>query len=154
MEIKLGNQLIKVVFKIYCTTEYGECLYLLGNIEELSHWNKAKAIKLHTKDYTHVSPLWESDTLLLPINACIEYKFFKKTREDNLVWEELPNGLNHSLKIDFEDPAEITHFFGTTNMQIELKELFNEDPSPRSRKFTLVMFLCKNRKILLICYPI
>lgn len=138
MEVKI-NHPIKIVFKVCCATEFGESLHMVGNIPELSSWNTSASIKLHTKDYTHAAPLWESDTLLLPSGVAVEYKFFKKSTQGTIIWERLPDEKNHSLTLTFEEPAEVYHIFGNTQMQIELKEPSIEDPSPRSRKFTNVL---------------
>lgn len=67
-------------------TEWGQNVYVVGNIPELGNWDPAKAIKMSPDAY----PTW-TVTTSLPANTTIEFKFIKIDDSGNVIWEQGAN---------------------------------------------------------------
>eukprot|EP00831_Metopus_contortus_P051408 TRINITY_DN43152_c0_g1_i2.p1 TRINITY_DN43152_c0_g1~~TRINITY_DN43152_c0_g1_i2.p1 ORF type:complete len:395 (-),score=58.01 TRINITY_DN43152_c0_g1_i2:33-1217(-) len=90
----------------------------MGNIPELGSWNPIDAVILTATTFSESNPIWETQNpLSLPTNVPIEYKFVKMTT-GSIVWEELPNGMNHTLLLDQQQDLEIHHCFGEAGKEI------------------------------------
>jgi len=76
------KNLINQNISVEMQTQWGEEVYMVGNIKELGSWNTANAIgPFNADDY----PIWKS-TLEVPEHTVFEYKFIKK-RNEYVVWE-------------------------------------------------------------------
>lgn len=84
---------VSVNFKVNnAITQWGQNVYLVGNIKELGSWNVKVAVGPgKCPNY----PTWNFD-VTLPVGAKIEYKFIKKDESGNVVWE---SGENHSYTV-------------------------------------------------------
>ncbi|MDC7300741.1 carbohydrate-binding module family 20 domain-containing protein [Agathobacter ruminis] len=74
-------------------TNYGQSLYIVGNIAELGNWNPDKAVGCFFNNTASIAnyPTWFYD-ISLPAGTRIEYKYIKKDAAGNVVWE---SGSNH-----------------------------------------------------------
>jgi glucoamylase len=81
---------VAVTFNELETTSFGENVFLTGSIPELSDWSTSKAIPLSAAQYSASNPLW-SAIVDLPPGANVEFKFFKKEQNGQVVWEDDPN---------------------------------------------------------------
>ena len=130
----------QVTFQLICDIKPEDSIWLLGNINELHNWNDKNPINLK---YNNELQLWKSETLDLPRNIPIEYKFIKVLNQKKVVWEEFPEMNNRSLFITNEKSLEITSIFGNRNNQIRdmqtNNEKLKEDDASMSLKFTLVI---------------
>ncbi len=79
-----------VHFKVRASTKPGENIYLVGNNPLLSNWIPEAGIKLTPKGY----PIWDT-TVSLPASTNFQYKFVKRDRQGNTIWE---GGNNHTLQ--------------------------------------------------------
>jgi len=146
---------VQVTFKVFCDTNFGDSLYLLGNIKELKLWSTKNAIPLNSDSYTVDSPIWESSPISLPLYTPIEYKFFKKTSNGEVEWEHLSGKSNRHLNLNQEDETEILTEFGAIQTQIQLQvsnDNYNnfeevKHSSPVHRKFTIVLYQHNYREI-------
>lgn len=77
------------------TTNWGESLYIVGNVEELGGWDINKAIGPMFNSTQSIAqyPNWFID-LNLPKNQQIEFKFIKKDLNGKVIWE---GGSNHII---------------------------------------------------------
>lgn len=86
----LSDDQNQVIFKVNTTTNWGQNVYIVGNIAELGNWDPDKAIgPFHTPNY----PEWFLP-VSLPRSTTVEYKFIKKDDSGNVTWE---GGSNHSI---------------------------------------------------------
>ena len=108
-----------VRFVIFCETKFGESVYLIGNTSQLKNWQIKEAIELSSVNYSPENPIWETaESLLLPLNALIEYKFFKKLADGKPLWESLPGDVNRTLNLTSGESIEVEHNFGIASGQI------------------------------------
>ncbi|WP_069649891.1 alpha-amylase family glycosyl hydrolase [Caloranaerobacter ferrireducens] len=88
-QILSGDQ-AAVVFKVKNApnTQWGEAIYLVGNIYELGNWDTSKAIgPMLCPEY----PDWFY-VVSVPKGKLIEFKFIKKNLDGSITWE---SGFNH-----------------------------------------------------------
>ena len=72
-------------------TNWGQNVYLVGNVHELGNWDTNKAIGPLFNQVIHAYPTWYVD-VSVPEGRRIEFKFIKKDASGNVVWE---GGTNH-----------------------------------------------------------
>lgn len=70
-------------------TNFGQSLFVVGNLPELGAWDPNRALGLSSDAY----PVW-TRRLFLPPGVDIEYKYLKKDGQGNIVWE---SGANRTL---------------------------------------------------------
>ncbi len=83
-----GSGTSAVDFNVNRSTNWGQDVYVVGNVPELGNWNPANAIPLSAANY----PVW-SGSIAFPANTTIEYKYIIK-EGSNVIWE---NGGNRTL---------------------------------------------------------
>lgn len=71
-------------------TNYGDSVFLTGNVSQLGNWNTNNALALNADDYTQSNPIWKVSTTL-PIGSTIQYKYFVKSSSGSITWESDPN---------------------------------------------------------------
>lgn len=81
-----GGALVATTFTVNATTNWGQSVYVVGNVPSLGQWNTANAILLSSATY----PNWRS-VINLPASTSIEYKYIKKDGAGNVVWESGSN---------------------------------------------------------------
>ncbi|KAJ3542252.1 hypothetical protein NM688_g5990 [Phlebia brevispora] len=81
-----GPVAVAVSFAETASTTFGENIFLVGSIPQLSSWNTDAAIQLSSASY----PVW-TYSMSLPANTYIEYKFIRVEANDSIVWESDPN---------------------------------------------------------------
>ena len=80
----------QVIFHINASTNYGENIYVVGNVPELGSWNVDQCTEaLLNPGY----PEWYLP-VSVPADSTIEFKFIKKDANGNVTWE---SGSNHVL---------------------------------------------------------
>lgn len=114
-------QHVLAVFKVICKTNYGESIYLLGNIKELHSWSIEKPIKLYSIHYTAEDPIWETEELYLPANTNIQYKFFKKDSKGKISWEWTPDREDRQLYFNTGKQIDILQTFGISHKEIIIR---------------------------------
>ncbi|GGW59535.1 hypothetical protein GCM10010503_40900 [Streptomyces lucensis JCM 4490] len=80
-----------VTFQATATTDWGQNLYVTGNLPDLGSWDPAKALPLTTGSATY--PQW-SGAHQLPPNTTVQYKYLKKNPDGTVTWE---NGDNRTV---------------------------------------------------------
>jgi len=103
----LSGEQAQVVFNIQETTNYGENIYVVGNIPELGSWDILNAPEaFHNPEY----PYWFLP-VSLPVGETIEFKFVKIDGSGNVIWEDGDNRTistpNKSGDVKF---TEVYHF--------------------------------------------
>ncbi|MDO4810475.1 MAG: alpha-amylase family glycosyl hydrolase [Eubacteriales bacterium] len=77
----------QVVFHVSAATQYGENIYIVGNVPELGNWNPDKCTEaMLNPNY----PEWFLP-VSVPSNTTIEFKFIKKDALGNITWESGAN---------------------------------------------------------------
>ncbi|OQM45908.1 alpha-amylase [Anoxybacillus sp. UARK-01] len=88
----LTNDQVSVRFVVNnANTNWGENVYLVGNVHELGNWNTSKAIGPLFNQVIYSYPTWYVD-VSVPEGKTIEFKFIKKDGSGNVIWE---SGSNH-----------------------------------------------------------
>lgn len=88
--IKESSSTVEVNFSCHnATTEWGQNIYIVGNIAALGNWDTSSAVKLEPTAY----PTWTGSIGALPANTLIEWKCIKRDI-GNVVWQ---GGANNSL---------------------------------------------------------
>lgn len=91
-EVLTGDQ-VTVRFAVnHATTDLGTDVYIVGNVSELGNWDPDKAIGPMFNQVMYQYPTWYYD-ISVPAEENLEYKYIKKDRNGNAVWE---SGNNHS----------------------------------------------------------
>jgi alpha-glucosidase len=72
------------------TTQWGQSVYVVGNVDILGNWNPAKALKLEP---TGPYPTWVRPAVPLPADTAIRWKCIKRpeTAASPVVWEADPD---------------------------------------------------------------
>jgi hypothetical protein len=79
---------IAATFHATATTNWGQNLYVTGNLPALGGWDPAKALPLNTDSATY--PVW-SGAHQLPPNTAVQYKYLKKNADGTVIWESGDN---------------------------------------------------------------
>ncbi|KAK2461229.1 hypothetical protein APHAL10511_006756 [Amanita phalloides] len=80
-----GPDPIAFTFNEYATTQYGENIFVTGNLRELGYWSPSSAIPLNANAY----PVW-SAIVNLPSNTTFQYKYIR-IYNGAVTWESDPN---------------------------------------------------------------
>lgn len=83
---------VAVGYTVRAETEWGQNVYVVGDIAELGGWNPAAAVPLTTGAGTY--PRWSGGGTLPP-NTSIEYKFVIRQDNQPVIWE---TGANRTLR--------------------------------------------------------
>lgn len=90
-----GNQ-NQVIFHVNANTDYGENIYVVGNVPELGSWD----VDLCTEALLNPNyPEWYLP-VSVPKGTTIEFKFIKKDTNGNVTWE---SGENHTITSSADD---------------------------------------------------
>lgn len=132
-----------VTFKVVSASRLSESVYLLGNVGELRSWSVEEAIKLRSVKGPSEHCVWETDKLLLPSNTPIEYKFFKKNSEGDVVWEWDEERSNRVIEVNSGATVEVTQTFGMPSEEIKpIKKMkFVEDNAVSGKEDSLSDFV-------------
>ena len=77
---------LNLKFQLTCqNTQFGENVFLVGNISPMGNWDTNKSIKLNTDSSKF--PLWESNIIPFKSKSNLEYKYIIKGQENNIKWE-------------------------------------------------------------------
>lgn len=80
----------QIIFHISAQTNFGENIYIVGNIPELGNWDPDHCTEaLLNPNY----PEWFLP-VSVPADTTIEFKFIKKDAQGNVIWE---SGSNHTI---------------------------------------------------------
>jgi glucoamylase len=80
----------KITFNVRASTEFGQNVFIAGQLTQLGNWSPADAKALSADKYTDSDPLWYAE-IDLPAGTVFEYKYIKKTSDGTVVWESDPN---------------------------------------------------------------
>lgn len=76
---------VAVTFTELKTTEWGQTVKIVGNIEALGNWDTSKAVALSASN-----PIW-SGTVTLQAGEAIQYKYIILDTDGSVTWEADPN---------------------------------------------------------------
>ena len=77
----------QIIFHVSAQTNFGENIYIVGNIPELGNWDPDHCTEaLLNPNY----PEWFLP-VSVPANTTIEFKFIKKDAQGNVIWESGEN---------------------------------------------------------------
>ena len=83
-------------FQVEFPTQFGETLYIVGNVEELGNWEEERAEKMIKLD--EQSLIWESmHPLECPVGMTINYKYLICDSNGNKTMEKLPNNSERTI---------------------------------------------------------
>ncbi|WP_329083284.1 carbohydrate-binding module family 20 domain-containing protein [Streptosporangium sp. NBC_01469] len=77
---------VATTFNATVTTNWGQNVFVVGNVAQLGSWNPANAIALSSAAY----PVWRA-TVNLPPGTAVQYKYIKKNPDGSVTWESDPN---------------------------------------------------------------
>jgi glucoamylase len=80
----------KITFNVRVTTNYGENVFVVGQLAELGNWSPDNAKPLGASKYTSSDPVW-SAAIDLPASTVFEYKYIRKSASGQVTWESDPN---------------------------------------------------------------
>jgi len=80
-----GPDPIAFTFNEHATTQFGENIFVTGNLRELGNWSPSSAIPLSASSY----PTW-SVSVNLPANTTFQYKYIR-IFNGAITWESDPN---------------------------------------------------------------
>lgn len=89
---------MKIIFRVFCPTLFGESVVVTGNVEELGLWNAHNYLSL-----TYVKHGWWEGYVVLKATKGIEYKYVKHSL-DGVIWEV---GKNRDLETLEEKEKEV-----------------------------------------------
>ncbi len=95
-----GNQ-NQIIFHVNANTNYGENIYIVGNVPELGNWNVNKCTEVMMNPGY---PVWYLP-VSVPAGTTIEFKFIKKDSNGNVTWE---GGTNRVITTSADDTGVIT----------------------------------------------
>ncbi|CAO2649242.1 Nn.00g066270.m01.CDS01 [Neocucurbitaria sp. VM-36] len=79
-----------ITFNVRATTTFGENIFVVGQLAQLSNWDPNSAKPLSASKYTSSDPLWFA-TIDLPASTAFEYKYIRKSASGQVTWESDPN---------------------------------------------------------------
>lgn len=77
---------VATTFNATVTTNWGQNVFVVGNVAQLGSWNPANAVALSSAAY----PVWRA-TVNLPPGTAVQYKYIKKNPDGSVTWESDPN---------------------------------------------------------------
>ncbi|EGR31938.1 trehalose-6-phosphate synthase, putative [Ichthyophthirius multifiliis] len=91
----------EIKFEVACRTNFGDCIFIAGNIKELGNWDASKGIQLKTDDDNY--PNWYTENhLSLPKGTKFQFKFVKIQSNGYHDWEYFPNNLNRKYRSRYQ----------------------------------------------------
>ena len=82
-----------VTFNEAADTNFGQNIYVVGNLPELANWTPATAVPLTWISGSGTRGNWRA-TVNLPASRAVEYKYIKKDGAGAVIWE---SGANRTL---------------------------------------------------------
>jgi hypothetical protein len=115
----LNPNMATIIFKCKSSTNLGETVRLVGNIEELGCWEPSKSLKMATNE--SVYPIWESTTEITgPVGMEISYKYVKHDEKQDIYhWEEFNQNVNRKFVISSDGIFVISDEVGNINSSIQ-----------------------------------
>ncbi|EJP69160.1 glucoamylase I precursor [Beauveria bassiana ARSEF 2860] len=81
---------VAVTFRETATTEFGQTIKMVGNVEALGNWDPHRGVTMEASEYTADNHVWKT-TVWLAAGEVIEYKFVNVRADGSVVWEADPN---------------------------------------------------------------
>ena len=124
----LNPNLSQVSFRVKYETEYGQSVFIVGNIEELGSWDPSKAIPLTTTPENY--PIWKSTTdLICPVGMEIDYKYLVKQNQ-NYHWEVIAGSKSQNRHIIINTPGNFIICDEKGSIISQVKSINNNIMSP------------------------
>jgi len=115
--------LIELTLPLHC--DFGENVYVVGNVAELGCWNPAHARRLYYRDNIGPDDFWKIAFEVPASHGFIEYKYIIK-REDKVRWEGGTNRLlEWATRPSIVDP--VTGHERAPEWFIQVQERFDDD---------------------------
>jgi glucoamylase len=73
---------VSVAVNVNASTQFGQQMYVTGNVGALGNWNTDMGIPVDSANY----PIW-SNTVNLPAGQAIQYKYYRKNADGSVSWE-------------------------------------------------------------------
>ncbi len=77
---------VATTFNATVTTNWGQNVFVVGDVAQLGSWNPANAVALSSAAY----PVWRA-TVNLPPGTTVRYKYIKKNPDGSVTWESDPD---------------------------------------------------------------
>lgn len=108
-----------IIFKCKHTTEFGQSLRIVGNIEELGSWEPSNSLPMYTNSSTY--PTWESTQEITgPVGMEIYYKYVIYDKNKNIyIWENLKDNTNRKHSITSSGVFAVNDEKGSLNSFIQ-----------------------------------
>lgn len=86
-----GSSSASVTFNEAASTQYGQNLFVVGNVPALGNWSPAAGVALTWISGSGTQGNWRVTNVPLPASSSIQYKYVKKDGSGNVVWESGAN---------------------------------------------------------------
>ena len=86
-----ATDVVPITFYLTETTQYGENVFIAGNISALGNWNTNNGFALSSALYTQSDNLWFGSLELVTAGTPFEYKYYKVESNGAVTWESGSN---------------------------------------------------------------
>ena len=119
----LNPNLSQVSFRVKFETNFGQAVYIIGNIEELGSWEPSKAVALSTNKDKY--PWWKSTgDLVCPVGMEIYYKYLVK-EGNNYHWEVVSRSSSQNRHIVITSPGKFIIYDEKGSLYSQIKSINN-----------------------------
>jgi glucoamylase len=101
-----GSGQVQVNINVSTITQYGQYMYVTGNIGTLGSWNTNLGIPVDSSAY----PVWKN-AINLAVSSSFQYKYYCKNSDGSVTWECYPGNGNCNANRSLATPSS-----GTVNL--------------------------------------
>ena len=124
LSLNLNPNFSQVSFHVKYETNFGEHVYIIGNIEELGSWDTNKAVRLSTTKENY--PEWQSTIdIICPVGMEIDYKYFVKFNQ-TIKWEEFKESKNLNRHIAISTPGKFIIYDEKGSLIPKIKNTYHQ----------------------------
>jgi glucoamylase len=80
---------VEVDFNVDAITQWGQYMYVTGNMAALGNWNRNLGLPVDSASY----PIWKN-SINLTAGSAIQYKYYRKNPDSSVTWECYPGNGN------------------------------------------------------------
>ncbi|MGD0471850.1 MAG: glycoside hydrolase family 15 protein [Candidatus Velthaea sp.] len=84
-----GSGQVQVNINVNASTQFGQYMYVTGNIGALGNWNTNLGLPVDSSTY----PIWKN-AVNLPASSSLQYKYYRKNSDGSVTWECYPGNGN------------------------------------------------------------
>ncbi|KAK5114642.1 hypothetical protein LTR62_002215 [Meristemomyces frigidus] len=79
---------VSLSFPVQERTNYGDNVFVVGNITQLGSWSPYHAVALSAAGYEDINTIWSgADAVSVPAGTAFEYKYIQWSSDGSLLWE-------------------------------------------------------------------